>query len=136
MEHHANIVPWHFLRERQGVVLKLAPIDDDGSFDLDAFEKLLGAADQDRRDHAHVERARHRQPGRTRSSRIAHARGVPVLLDGCQAAVHQPVDVQALDVDFYVFTGHKLYGPTGIGVLYGKAERLASACRPTRAAAR
>ena len=126
MEHHSNIVPWHFLRERQGAVLKWAPVDDDGNSSIDAFEKLLTAAHQDGRGHPHVERARHGHSGRRRSSRIAHARGIPVLVDGAQGAVHRDVDVQRLDCDFYAFTGHKLYGPTGIGALYGKAEHLAA----------
>ena len=125
LEHHSNIVPWHFHRERNGAVLKWAPIDDDGNFLLDEFEKLLTP--------------RTRIVAITQMSnalgtivpvaeviRIAHARGIPVLLDGSQAAVHMPIDVQALDADFYVFTGHKTYGPTGIGVLYGKADLLKS----------
>ncbi|MGL4295066.1 MAG: cysteine desulfurase [Aestuariivirga sp.] len=125
LEHHSNIVPWHFHRERNGAVLKWAPIDDDGNFLLDDFEKLLTP--------------RTRIVAITQMSnalgtivpiaeviRIAHARGIPVLVDGSQAAVHMPIDVQALDADFYVFTGHKTYGPTGIGVLYGKADLLKS----------
>jgi cysteine desulfurase/selenocysteine lyase len=125
MEHHANIVPWHFLRERQGVVLKFVPVTDDGQLDMEAYRALLGP--------------RTRMVAITHMSNVlgtinpvieivaeAHAAGVPVLLDGCQAIVHMAVDVQALDVDFYVFSGHKLYGPTGIGILYGKAERLAA----------
>jgi cysteine desulfurase/selenocysteine lyase len=123
MEHHSNIVPWHFLRERQGAVLKWAPVSDSGEFLLDAFERLIGP--------------RTKMIAITQMSnvlgtivpikevvRIAHARGIPVLVDGAQGAVHLPVDVQDLDVDFYAFTGHKLYGPTGIGVLYGKKEYL------------
>ncbi|MGH7185523.1 MAG: cysteine desulfurase, partial [Pseudomonadota bacterium] len=123
MEHHSNIVPWHFHRERRGAVIKWAPIDDDGNFLLDEFEKLLTP--------------RTRIVAITQMSnalgtivpvaeaiRLAHARGIPVLIDGSQAAVHMAVDVQALDADFYVFTGHKTYGPTGIGVLYGKAGHL------------
>ncbi len=125
LEHHSNIVPWHFHRERNGAVLKWAPIDDDGNFLLDDFEKLLTP--------------RTRIVAITQMSnalgtivpiaeviRIAHARGIPVLVDGSQAAVHMPIDVRALDADFYVFTGHKTYGPTGIGVLYGKADLLKS----------
>jgi cysteine desulfurase/selenocysteine lyase len=125
MEHHANIVPWHFLRERQGIVLRFVPVLEDGRLDMDAYRALLGP--------------KTRMVALTHMSNVlgtinpareiieaAHAAGVPVLLDGAQAIVHLPVDVQALDVDFYVFSGHKLYGPTGIGVLYGKAERLAA----------
>jgi cysteine desulfurase / selenocysteine lyase len=128
MEHHSNIVPWHFLRERQGAVLKWAPVDDEGNFLLDGFEKLLTP--------------RTKMVAMTQMSnalgtivpikevvKLAHARGVPVLVDGSQAAVHLSVDVRDIDCDFYVFTGHKLYGPTGIGVLYGKYDLL-SAMRP------
>ncbi len=123
MEHHSNIVPWHFLRERQGAVLKWAPIDEDGNFLLDEFEKLLGP--------------RTKLVAITQMSnalgtvvpvkevvKLAHARGIPVLVDGAQGAVHLDVDVRDIDCDFYVFTGHKLYGPTGIGVLYAKYEHL------------
>lgn len=125
MEHHSNIVPWHFLRERKGAVLKWAPVADDGTFLLDEFEALLTD--------------RTRIVALTQMSnvtgtvvpikeicRIAHARGIPVLVDGSQSAVHLPVDVRDLDCDFYCCTGHKLYGPTGIGVLYGKYNRLAA----------
>src|SRR6478736_6176555 len=125
MEHHSNIVPWHFLRERYGAVIKWAPIDEEGNFLLDEFEKLLGP--------------RTRMVAITQMSnalgtvvpvkevvRLAHARGIPVLLDGAQAGVHLDVDVQDIGCDFYVLTGHKLYGPTGIGVLYGKHEHLAA----------
>jgi cysteine desulfurase/selenocysteine lyase len=124
MEHHSNIVPWHFLRERQGVVLKFIPVTDDGRLDMDAYRALLGP--------------RTRMVAVTHMSNVlgtinpvrevvdaAHAAGAAVLIDGCQAIVHLRVDIQALDADFYVFSGHKLYGPTGIGALYGKAERLA-----------
>jgi cysteine desulfurase/selenocysteine lyase len=123
LEHHSNIVPWHFLRERKGAVIKWAPVDDDGDFLIEEFEKLFTP--------------RTKIVAITQMSnalgtivpigdviRIAHAHNVPVLVDGSQAAVHLSVDVQALDADFYVFTGHKLYGPTGIGVLYGKKKWL------------
>ena len=123
MEHHSNIVPWHFLRERQGAVIKWAPVDDDGNFLLDEFEKLLDAAHQDGRDHPHVERARHRRADEGGGAARACARHSGAGRRR-QAAVHLAVDVQDLDCDFYVFTGHKLYGPTGIGVLYGKYELL------------
>jgi cysteine desulfurase/selenocysteine lyase len=125
MEHHSNIVPWHFLRERQGAVIRWAPVDDDGNFLIDEFEKLLNA--------------RTRLVAITQMSnvlgsvvpvkevvRLAHARGIPVLVDGSQAAVHMDVDVRDIDCDFYVITGHKLYGPTGIGALYGKYQHLAT----------
>ncbi|HEY6026725.1 MAG TPA: cysteine desulfurase [Pseudolabrys sp.] len=123
MEHHSNIVPWHFLRERYGAVIKWAPIDDEGNFLIDEFEKLLGP--------------RTKMVAITQMSnalgspvpvkevvRIAHARGIPVLVDGAQGSVHLDVDVQDIGCDFYAMTGHKLYGPTGIGVLYGKYEHL------------
>ncbi len=121
MEHHSNIVPWHFLRERRGAIIRWVSIGDDGSFDLDGFESLLTP-------HTRIVALTHMSnvlgtltPAKE-IVRIAHARGIPVLLDGCQASVHTPVDVQDLDCDFYVATGHKLYGPTGIGVLYMSKE--------------
>src|SRR3954454_21453602 len=125
MEHHSNIVPWHFLRERQGAVIKWAPVDDDGNFLLDEFEKLLT-------DRTKLVAVTHMSnvlgtvvPVKD-VVRLAHARGIPVLIDGSQAAVHLDVDVRDLDCDFYVIIGHKLYGPTGIGVLYGKHGHLAA----------
>jgi len=125
MEHHANIVPWHFLRERQGAVIKWAPVDDDGNFLIDEFEKLL----TDRTKMVAIT-----QMSNVLGSvvpvkevvRIAHARGIPVLVDGAQSSVHMDVDVRDIDCDFFVITGHKLYGPTGIGALYGKHEHLAA----------
>ena len=123
LEHHSNIVPWHFHRERHGAVIKWAPIDDDGNFLLDEFEKLLNprtkivAITQ-------MSNALGTVVPVAEIIKLAHARGIPVLVDGSQAVVHMPVDVTALDADFYVFTGHKTYGPTGIGVLYAKAEHL------------
>lgn len=126
MEHHSNIVPWHFLRERKGAVIKWAPIKDDGSFDLAAFEAQLSARTKIVA-VTHMSNVLGTVTPAKEIVRIAHARGIPVLFDGCQASVHQAVDVQDLDCDFYVATGHKLYGPTGIGVLYMKrewAERL------------
>ena len=124
MEHHANIVPWHFLRERAGVVLRFAPVTDDGALDMAAFEALIGPRTK-MVAISHMSNVLGTVNPAAEIVRIAHAAEVPVLLDGCQGIVHLPVDVKALDVDFYVFSGHKLYGPTGIGVLYGKAERLA-----------
>lgn len=128
MEHHSNIVPWHFLRERHGAVIKWAPVDDEGNFLIDEFEKLLSP--------------RTKLVAITQMSnalgtlvpvkeviRLAHNRGIPVLVDGAQGAVHLNIDVQDLDADFYAFTGHKVYGPTGIGVLYAKHEHLV-AMRP------
>ncbi len=126
MEHHSNIVPWHFLRERKGAVLRFAPIKDDGSLDLDAFERLLGPKTK-LVALTHMSNVLGTVTPAKDIVGLAHARGIPVLFDGCQAAVHMPVDVQALGCDFYVATGHKLYGPTGIGVLYMSAawcERL------------
>jgi cysteine desulfurase / selenocysteine lyase len=124
LEHHANLVPWHFLRERKGVVLKFAPITDDGRIDLDAYRTLLGPKTR-MVAMSHMSNVTGAISDAKAIVEAAHAVGAQVLLDGCQAVVHRQVDVTALDVDYYVFTGHKLFGPTGIGVLYGKAERLA-----------
>ena len=123
MEHHSNIVPWHFLRERHGAVIKWAPVDEEGNFLIDEFERLLGP--------------RTRMVAITQMSnalgtvvpvkevvKLAHARGIPVLVDGAQSSVHMDIDVRDIDCDFFVMTGHKLYGPTGIGVLYGKYAHL------------
>ncbi|HVI30964.1 cysteine desulfurase [Phenylobacterium sp.] len=125
MEHHANIVPWHFLRERKGVVLKFVPVTDDGQLDLEAFQRLLGPKTRVVA-LSHMSNVLGTINPAMELTRMAHEAGAVVLLDGCQAVVHKPVDVKALDVDFYAFSGHKLYGPTGIGILYGKAERLAA----------
>ena len=125
MEHHSNIVPWHFHRERKGAVLKWVDVDDDGAFSLEAFERALTprtkivAITQ-------MSNVLGTAPPIKEIVRIAHAHGVPVLVDGSQGAVHLDVDVRDLDVDFYAFTGHKVYGPTGIGVLYGKRALLES----------
>ncbi len=124
MEHHANIVPWHFLRERQGAVLKWARISDDGALDLDHFASLLGPKTK-LVALTHMSNVLGTVTPAAEIVRLAHAQGVPVLFDGCQAAVHAHVDVRALDCDFYVFCAHKLYGPSGIGALYAKAEHLA-----------
>ncbi len=123
MEHHSNIVPWHFLRERQGAVIKWAPIDEDGNFLLDEFEKLLTPRTK-MVAITHMSNALGTYVPVKEVVRIAHARGIPVLVDGSQAAVHMPIDVQDIGCDFYVFTGHKIYGPSGIGVLWGKSEHL------------
>ncbi len=124
MEHHSNIVPWHFHRERKGAVLKWVDVRDDGSFNLDAFEAALSPRTR-MVAITHMSNVLGTVTPLAQVIEVAHARGIPVLVDGSQGAVHQKVDVQALDVDFYVATGHKLYGPTGIGVLYGKYDLLA-----------
>src|ERR1700681_792603 len=118
MEHHSNIVPWHFLRERQGAVIKWAPVDDDGNFLLDEFAQLLGARTK-MVAITHMSNALGTIVPVKEVVALAHARGIPVLVDGSQAAVHLDVDVQDIGCDFYVFTGHKMYGPSGIGVLWG-----------------
>ncbi len=123
MEHHSNIVPWHLLRERKGVVLRFVPVTEDGRLDMDAYREMLGPRTR-MVALSHMSNVLGTVNPAAEIVQAAHAVGVPVLLDGCQAIVHQAVDVQALDVDFYVFSSHKLYGPTGMGVLYGKAERL------------
>ena len=124
MEHHSNIVPWHFHRERKGAVLKWIDVRDDGSLDMDAFEAAIGPKTR-MVAVTHMSNVLGTVNPIARIVEIAHAKGVPVLIDGSQGAVHEAVDVQAIGADFYVFTGHKLYGPTGIGVLYGKYEHLA-----------
>ncbi len=125
MEHHANIVPWHFLRERLGVVLRFAPVTDDGRLDTEGFRALLGPKTR-MVAISHMSNVLGTINPVSEIVTEAHSIGALVLLDGAQAVVHTKVDVQALDVDFYAFSGHKLYGPTGIGALYGKAELLAS----------
>jgi cysteine desulfurase/selenocysteine lyase len=125
MEHHSNIVPWHFLRERHGAVIKWAPVDEDGNFLIDEFEKLLGPRTK-LVAMTHMSNALGTVTPIKEVVRLAHARGIPVLVDGAQGAVHLDVDVQDLDCDFYAITGHKLYGPTGIGALYGKYEHLSA----------
>ena len=125
LEHHANIVPWQLLRERTGIVLKVVPTDERGSFPLDAYEALVGPRTK-LVALTHVSNVLGTVVPVAEVVRIAHANGAKVLIDGAQGIVHQPVDVQALDVDFYCFSGHKLYGPSGIGVLYGKEVQLAA----------
>jgi cysteine desulfurase/selenocysteine lyase len=128
MEHHSNILPWQFLRDEKGIVLRIAPVSDEGELILDAFAKLLN-------ERTKLVAITHMSnvlgtivPVRD-IARMAHDAGAKVLLDGAQAVTHIPVDVQDLDCDFYVFSGHKLYGPTGIGVLYAK-EALLEAMPP------
>ncbi len=123
MEHHSNIVPWHFIRERQGAKLVWAPVDETGAFQIEEFEKCL----TDRTKLiaiTHMSNALGTIVPVKEVCRIARERGIPVLVDGSQGAVHMPVDVRDIDCDWYVMTGHKLYGPSGIGVLYGKMDRL------------
>jgi cysteine desulfurase/selenocysteine lyase len=123
MEHHSNIVPWHFLRERQGAVLRWVPLTGQDEFDLEAFAKLLSPKTK-LVAVTHMSNVLGTITPLAEIVRLAHAAGAKVLVDGCQGSVHEPVDVRALDCDFYVVTGHKLYGPTGVGFLYGKHELL------------
>lgn len=123
MEHHSNIVPWQLVCEQTGARLKVVPIDDTGAFEFDAYERLLGARTR-LVAVTHLSNALGSLNPVRRIVAAAHAHGVPVLLDGAQAIAHLPVDVRALDCDFYAFSGHKIYGPTGIGVLYAKAALL------------
>ena len=128
MEHHSNIVPWHFHRERKGAVLKWVYVREDGSFDLDAFTDAL--SDKTKLVAiTHMSNVLGTVVPVKEVCRIAHERGIPVLVDGSQAAVHLPVDIQDIDCDYYVFTGHKVYGPTGIGVLWARPDKL-KAMRP------
>lgn len=123
MEHHSNIVPWHFIRERQGAKLVWAPVDDEGVFHIEDFVRCLTERTK-LIAITHMSNALGTVVPVKEICRIARERGIPVLVDGSQGAVHMPVDVQDIDCDWYVMTGHKLYGPSGIGVLYGKSERL------------
>ena len=125
LEHHANYVPWNFLRERKGLVIRFVPVTDDGRLDLDAYERLFTPKTK-MVALTHMSNVTGAISDVKRIIAAAHAHGAPVLLDGCQAVVHSKIDVQAFDVDFYVFSSHKLYGPTGLGFLYGKAEHLAA----------
>jgi len=123
MEHHSNIVPWHFIRERQGAKLKWVPVDDHGTFHIEDFEKALGPRTK-LIAITHMSNVLGTVVPVKDVCRIARERGIPVLVDGSQAAVHMHVDVRDIDCDWYVFTGHKVYGPSGIGVLYGRKEML------------
>jgi len=123
MEHHSNIVPWQLVCEQTGATLRAAPISDQGELDVDAFERLLG--DRTRLVAlVHVSNALGTINPIKRLVALAHARGIPVLVDGAQAAPHLQVDVQNLDCDFFAFSGHKIFGPTGVGVLYGREALL------------
>lgn len=124
MEHHSNIVPWHFLRERYGAVLRWVEVDETGALDMDSLRAAL--SDRTRLVAVtHMSNVLGTVTDAAEIVRLAHAVGAEVLLDGCQSGVHLDVDVQTLDCDYYVLTGHKIYGPSGIGALYGKASSLA-----------
>jgi cysteine desulfurase/selenocysteine lyase len=123
MEHHSNIVPWQLLCEQTGAVLRVVPINDDGEFLLDEYEKLLSPRTR-LVSVVHLSNALGTINPIRHIIELAHRRNIPVLVDGAQAAPHLKVDVQALDCDFYAFSGHKMFGPTGIGILYGKTELL------------
>jgi cysteine desulfurase / selenocysteine lyase len=123
LEHHSNIVPWQMVCQETGAMLKVAPIDDTGTVRMDEFRQLLGARTR-LVAVSHVSNALGTINPLAEMIALAHAQGVPVLVDGAQAVAHTPVDVQALDCDFYAFSGHKLYAPTGIGVLFGKRALL------------
>jgi cysteine desulfurase/selenocysteine lyase len=124
MEHHSNIVPWQLLRDAHGIELRVAPITDDGELDMPAFENLLRDGKVGLVSVTHMSNVLGTYTPAARIAAVAHAYGAKVLFDGSQAVVHRRVDVQALDADFYAFTGHKLYGPTGIGVLWARRELL------------
>ncbi len=123
LEHHSNIVPWQLLRDQIGIVIKVAPINAAGELELDGVSAILGPRTK-LVSITHMSNALGTITPLTEVISMARARGIKVLVDGCQAVPHLPVDVQNLDCDFYVFSGHKLYGPSGIGVLYGKQEHL------------
>ena len=126
MEHHSNIIPWQLLRDAHGIELRVAPITDAGELDMDAFEALLADGKVGLVAITHMSNVLGSVTPAERIVRLAHARGAKVLFDGSQAIVHRRVDVQALGCDFYAWTGHKLYGPTGIGVLWARRELLES----------
>ncbi|WP_455474805.1 aminotransferase class V-fold PLP-dependent enzyme [Bartonella sp. B30(2025)] len=123
MEHHSNIIPWHFIRERKGVKLVFVPVDANGDLHIEDFQKALSKKTK-LVAITHMSNILGTVPAVKEIVELAHQNAIPVLVDGSQGAVHLTVDVQNLDCDWYVFTGHKLYGPTGIGVLYGKEHRL------------
>ena len=123
MEHHSNIVPWQLQMARKGIALKVAPIDDEGNLDMEAFKKLFSERTK-LVSIAHVSNVLGTVNSIDEITQFAHSQGVPVLVDGAQSAPHFAIDVQAMDCDFFALSGHKMYGPTGIGVLYGKEEWL------------
>src|ERR1035438_1651964 len=123
MEHHSNIVPWQILCQEKGATLRVVPMNDRGELQIDEFEMLLGPRTK-MVSVAHVSNALGTVNPVKWIARMAHVMNIPVLVDGAQAVPHQAVDVQDLDCDFYAFSGHKVYGPTGIGALYGKASLL------------
>jgi cysteine desulfurase/selenocysteine lyase len=123
MEHHANIVPWHFLRERQGVVLRFAPLLPDGALDMEALERLITPRTRVV-SVVHMSNVLGTVNPVRRIADLANAAGAVMVVDACQSVVHAPLDVRELGADFVAFSGHKLYGPTGVGVLWGRAERL------------
>ena len=123
MEHHSNIVPWQLQMARKGIALKVAPIDDEGNLDMEAFKKLFSERTK-LVSIAHVSNVLGTVNPIDEIIQFAHLQGVPVLVDGAQSAPHFAIDVQAMDCDFFALSGHKMYGPTGIGVLYGKEEWL------------
>ena len=123
MEHHANIVPWQIACERTGSVLKVIPVLDDGSLDMEAYGSLLSEKTKIV-SIVHISNSLGTINPLSELIEIAHAQGVPVLVDAAQSLPHAPVDVSALDCDFFVFSGHKLFAPTGVGVLYGKEAWL------------
>jgi len=125
MEHHANIVPWHFLRERKGVVLRFAPILEDGALDLQALERMISPRTRVI-SLVHMSNVLGTVNPVAKVAALARAAGAVTVVDACQSVAHAPLDVAALGADFVAFSGHKLYGPTGIGVLWGKPERLAA----------
>ncbi|MEI6558298.1 MAG: cysteine desulfurase [Rhodospirillaceae bacterium] len=125
LEHHANIVPWQLLQAERGFAIRVIPCDDRGALDLDAYAALLGPKTR-LVSVTHGSNVLGTVTPAAEIVRLAHDRGIPVMIDGSQAVPHMPVDVQALGADFYAFTGHKLYGPTGIGVLYGRKALLES----------
>ena len=125
MEHHANIVPWHFLRERKGVVLRFAPIQEDGALDLEALERMISPRTRVI-SLVHMSNVLGTVNPVAKVAALARTAGAITVVDACQSVAHAPLDVAALGADFVAFSGHKLYGPTGIGVLWGKPERLAA----------